>query len=127
MTYNIRIDRHLIRAAGGSIRHALVSIVAPQAPPKAGREPLQMSLVLDRSGSMAAPAGAGITKMDLANLGASAAIELLTPNDAVAVIPVDSAPHVIQNAPGNLQVFRGIAFYIETMIHSLILKQRIPL
>jgi len=31
MDYSIRIDRHLIRAAGGSVRHALVSVIAPQA------------------------------------------------------------------------------------------------
>jgi hypothetical protein len=55
MNYDIRIDPHLIRAAGGSVRHALVSVIAPQAPPKAGREPLHLALVLDRSGSMGGP------------------------------------------------------------------------
>jgi uncharacterized membrane protein len=60
------------------------------------KQAIALAIAMDRSGSMAAPAGAGITKMDLANLGASAAIELLTPNDAVAVIAVDSAPHVVQ-------------------------------
>jgi len=56
-----------------------------------------MALVLDRSGSMAVEAGggSGLTKMDLANRGACAAIELLTPMDSVAVIAVDSAPHVV--------------------------------
>jgi Mg-chelatase subunit ChlD len=56
---------------------------------------LAMAVVLDRSGSMAAPAGDGRTKMDLANLGTCAAIETLGPLDEVAVIAVDSAPHVI--------------------------------
>ena len=56
---------------------------------------LAMAVVLDRSGSMAAPAGDGRTKMDLANLGTCAAIETLGPFDEVAVIAVDSAPHVI--------------------------------
>lgn len=56
---------------------------------------LAMSIALDRSGSMMAPAGSGSTKMDLANLGTCAAIELLGPQDAVAVIAVDSAPHVV--------------------------------
>jgi Mg-chelatase subunit ChlD len=54
-----------------------------------------MVVVLDRSGSMAAPAGDGRTKMDLANLGTCAAIETLGPFDEVGVIAVDSAPHVI--------------------------------
>ena len=56
---------------------------------------LAMAVVLDRSGSMAAPAGEGRTKMDLANLGTCAAIQTLGPLDEVAVIAVDSAPHVV--------------------------------
>ena len=52
-------------------------------------------LVLDRSGSMAMPAGGGRTKMDLADEGACAAIELLGPTDQVSVIAVDSAPHIV--------------------------------
>ena len=57
---------------------------------------LAMAIVLDRSGSMAVPAGDGRTKMDLANLGTCAAIETLGPFDEVGVIAVDSAPHLIQ-------------------------------
>ncbi|HYR84036.1 MAG TPA: VWA domain-containing protein [Terriglobia bacterium] len=56
---------------------------------------LAMAVVLDRSGSMAAPVGGGRTKMDLANLGTCAAIDTLGPYDEVGVIAVDSAPHVI--------------------------------
>ncbi|MDF3058208.1 MAG: hypothetical protein K0R17_2423 [Rariglobus sp.] len=54
-----------------------------------------MSIVLDRSGSMAASAGAGVTKMDLANSGTARAIELLGEFDAVSIHAVDSAPHEI--------------------------------
>ncbi|MEM7516543.1 MAG: VWA domain-containing protein, partial [Planctomycetota bacterium] len=54
-----------------------------------------MAIAMDRSGSMSMPAGSG-TKMDLANQGASAAIELLSPMDSISVIAVDSAPHLIQ-------------------------------
>ena len=56
---------------------------------------LAMAVALDRSGSMAVPAGDGRTKMDLANLGTCAAIETLGPMDEVGVIAVDSAAHVI--------------------------------
>jgi uncharacterized membrane protein len=56
---------------------------------------LAMVVALDRSGSMAVPAGDGRTKMDLANLGTCAAIETLGPLDEVGVIAVDSAAHVI--------------------------------
>jgi Ca-activated chloride channel family protein len=83
MDCSIRIDRHLIRAAGGSIRYALVSIVAPQAPPKAGREPLHASLVLDRSGSM------GGQKIVLARDAARLALQALRPADRFSLVAYD--------------------------------------
>lgn len=54
-----------------------------------------MAIVLDRSGSMAASAGGGATKMDLADEGAARAIELLGAMDAVAVYAVDSEAHEV--------------------------------
>lgn len=61
-----------------------------------------LAISLDRSGSMAMPVGNGLQKMDLANLGTCAAIELLSPMDSVAVIAVDSAPHIIvEMGPAN--------------------------
>jgi hypothetical protein len=54
-----------------------------------------MSIVLDRSGSMAVSAGGGLTKMDLADAGAARAIELLGEADAVTVHAVDSSPHLV--------------------------------
>lgn len=56
---------------------------------------LAMAIALDRSGSMRASAG-GTTKMQLANLGAVGAIELMSPIDAVAVLAVDTGSHVVQ-------------------------------
>ena len=57
---------------------------------------IALVVALDRSGSMMAPVGGGLTKMDLANLGTVASLELLGANDSVAVIAVDSSAHVIQ-------------------------------
>lgn len=57
---------------------------------------LAMAIALDRSGSMAVTVKGGRPKMDLANLGTAEAIKMLSPGDSVAVIAVDSAPHVIQ-------------------------------
>jgi Mg-chelatase subunit ChlD len=53
-------------------------------------------VALDRSGSMTAPVKGGKTKMDLANLGTAECVKLLSPGDSVAVIAVDSSPHIIQ-------------------------------
>jgi Mg-chelatase subunit ChlD len=57
---------------------------------------LAMAIALDRSGSMAVTVKGGKPKMHLANLGTMEAIRMLSPGDSVAVIAVDSAPHVIQ-------------------------------
>jgi hypothetical protein len=58
-----------------------------------------MAIALDRSGSMSAavpgPAGQQITKMDMADAGAAAAVELLGPADFVSVHAVDSEPYCI--------------------------------
>ncbi len=53
-----------------------------------------MAIALDRSGSMARTTADGRTKMDLANLGAAAAVELLGRIDSVAVLAVDSGAHL---------------------------------
>lgn len=60
------------------------------------KQAVALAITMDRSGSMAAPVGGGLVKMDLANLGAAAAIELLSPLDSIGVIAVDSSPHVMQ-------------------------------
>lgn len=56
-----------------------------------------MAIVLDRSGSMSAPVtGSGShTKMDLANAGAAATVELLGHSDAITVLAIDSSAHVM--------------------------------
>jgi Mg-chelatase subunit ChlD len=57
---------------------------------------LAMAIALDRSGSMAVTVKGGKSKMHLANLGTAEAIRMLSPGDNVAVIAIDSSPHVIQ-------------------------------
>lgn len=56
---------------------------------------IALAIVMDRSGSMMAGAGGGRAKMDMANLGAAGAMDMLTSLDEIAVIAVDSKPHVI--------------------------------
>jgi Mg-chelatase subunit ChlD len=55
-----------------------------------------ITIALDRSGSMSAPVAGGKTKMDLANLGTAECVRLLSPQDMVSAIAVDSSPHIIQ-------------------------------
>lgn len=89
MNYDIRIDRHLIRATGGSTRHALVSITAPEAPPRKGREPLHLALVLDRSGSMGGP------KIVLAREAVRLALQALKPADRFSLVAYDDQIEVV--------------------------------
>ena len=56
-----------------------------------------IAVALDRSGSMSMPVKGGKVKMDLANLGTAECIRLLSSQDKVAVIAVDSSPHVVQS------------------------------
>lgn len=55
-----------------------------------------IAVALDRSGSMTAPVKGGKTKMDLANLGTVECVRMLSPQDRIAVIAVDSSPHIVQ-------------------------------
>lgn len=52
-------------------------------------------MVADRSGSMGASVPGGRTKMDLANAGMAAAVEMLGPFDDVGVFAVDTAAHEV--------------------------------
>ena len=61
MTFSVRTDRQLIRAGASSTRYVMVSGVAPDAPRRAERLPVNVALILDRSGSMD-----GAHKFDLA-------------------------------------------------------------
>ncbi len=54
-----------------------------------------IAVALDRSGSMTAPVKGGKTKMDLANLGTAECVRMLSSQDMITVIAVDSSPHVI--------------------------------
>ena len=55
-----------------------------------------IAVVLDQSGSMSAPVEGGRTKMDLANLGTSEVVRMLSPQDMVSVISVNTRAHIVQ-------------------------------
>ncbi|VTR95004.1 Uncharacterized protein OS=Phycisphaera mikurensis (strain NBRC 102666 / KCTC 22515 / FYK2301M01) GN=PSMK_25870 PE=4 SV=1: VWA_3: DUF1355: VWA_2 [Gemmata massiliana] len=56
---------------------------------------LAIVVALDRSGSMALPAGGGRVKMDLANLGAAQVLDMLGPLDEFGCFAVDTSAHEI--------------------------------
>lgn len=81
------------------------------------RSRVAIAIVLDRSGSMTAPVSGNRNKMDLANLASAECIKLLSPEDMVAVIAVDSSPHVIQPMAkvANSEAIRKRVLRIESM------------
>ncbi len=56
---------------------------------------MAIAVALDRSGSMAMPVAGGRSKMDLANLGTVEVLRLLGDYDEMAVLAVDTQPHII--------------------------------
>ena len=84
MTPSIRTDRALVRAGSASVRYALAAIAAPSAPPRSGRLPVHIALVLDRSGSMAGE------KIVMARRAAVQAIRSLRDEDRFSVVVYDS-------------------------------------
>jgi Mg-chelatase subunit ChlD len=78
---------------------------------------IAMAIVLDRSGSMAMPVKGNRTKMDLANTGTAECVNLLSSGDSVAVLAVDTSPHVIQEMTpvDNKEAIVGRIKKIESM------------
>jgi Ca-activated chloride channel family protein len=83
--------RPAVRADGPTTLDVLLR-VTPAAPDAAaaGRPPLNLALVLDRSGSMA-----GARKMDFAHQAAVFAVEQLLPSDRVSVVGFDDSVEVV--------------------------------
>ena len=87
---HLRADRTLIRARGSSVRYLLASITAPAAERRAERLPVNIALILDRSGSMD-----GENKFPLAVEAVKQSLRLLTSTDRVSIVVFDEQVDVI--------------------------------
>jgi Ca-activated chloride channel homolog len=87
-TLTVATDRTLIRAAAESTRYLHVRVGAPVAPAAARRPPINLALVLDRSGSMSGE------KLARAVRSATAALRHLTPEDRFSIVSFHSAVRV---------------------------------
>lgn len=74
-------------------------------------------VALDRSGSMAMPAGGGRKKIDLADLGTVQVLDLLSPMDEIGVFAVDTTPHEIVplDSVEHNAAYRGKILAIDSM------------
>ena len=82
---------------GGFFKSPLEHILPISMEMRSEHRKLSVAVVvaLDRSGSMAMPAGGGRKKIDLADLGTVQVLDLLSPMDEIGVFAVDTAPHEI--------------------------------
>ena len=89
MKLSVQGDRSLIRAAASSTRYVAVSFIAPEAPRRITRMPVNVALVLDRSGSMHGE------KIVLARRAVEQALGQLHPEDRFAVVVYDDKVDVL--------------------------------
>lgn len=89
MKLYVESDRALIRSAASSTRYVRVSLTAPEARRRSERLPVNVALVLDRSGSMSGG------KLDLARQAAERALALLQSDDRFAVVVYDDRVDVV--------------------------------
>ena len=93
MKMSLRTDRTLLRATARSTRYLMISLTAPIAPPRDGRLPIHVGIVLDRSGSMD-----GARKFALAAEAVSQALRLLRPQDRFTLVVYDTAVDVLSRS-----------------------------
>ncbi|MGQ0714858.1 MAG: vWA domain-containing protein [Gemmatimonadaceae bacterium] len=108
MTLSIQTDRSLIRAAARSTRYVLVSFDAPAAERRTTRAPINVSLVLDRSGSMSGD------KLMLAKQATENALRLLGPADRFSLVVYDDTVQVV--SPSTLATPAAIRQALDTLM-----------
>jgi Ca-activated chloride channel family protein len=89
MTLDVQTDRALVRAAGGSVRHVLIAFTAPDSVNAAARLPVNVALVIDRSGSM------GGSKIELARKAVVQALQMVRSGDRFSVVCYDHEVDVL--------------------------------
>lgn len=90
MTLTLHTDRKLIRAQASSTRYILARITAPSAERREGRSPINVGLVLDRSGSMDAD-----RKFGLARDAVELALRMLRSDDRFSLVVYDNQIDVL--------------------------------
>lgn len=86
-------DRELVRAEARSRRYLLATVGAPEAPPRTESLPVNIALVLDRSGSMSSEA-----KFPLAVKAVEQALAMLHPEDRFSLVVFDDEVDVLAHS-----------------------------
>ena len=102
MNLTVQTDRTLVREAGKSTRHVLLTFTAPDRVGAATRPPLNVSFVIDRSGSM------GGSKIQLAREAVIQALRMLRDTDRFSVIAYDNEIDVVvPSTPASAEAVRN--------------------
>lgn len=108
MTVNVQTDRSLIRAAGRSTRYVLLSFDAPESANAAARPPIDVSFVIDRSGSM------GGSKIDLARKAVVQALRMLRQSDRFSIVIYDEEVEVlVPSTPASAEALRNATAQVD--------------
>jgi len=109
-TLAVRPDRHLIRPNGHSERILLARIAAPRATIEWARPPVNLAIVLDRSGSMSGE------KLRTAKTAVEEAIARLQPDDRFSVVVYDDVVDVvIESTVASAEARRGAIAHLRTI------------
>src|SRR5918994_275269 len=101
-TFTVRQDRRLVRPTGHSRRFILTRIPAPRATTERQRPPVNLAIVLDRSGSMSGE------KLRVAKVDVEEAIARLRPEDRFSVVVYDDVVEVvIESTAASAEARRG--------------------
>lgn len=103
-TFTARTDRRLVRAGEHSRRHVLLELTAPTVERSDRRTPINVALVLDRSGSM------GGQKIALAKQAIDRALMGLDERDRFSIVVYDDRVDVlVESTPASVEAKRNAA------------------
>src|SRR5690349_17003469 len=96
-------DRALIPASSEATRYLTIKVTAPAAARERQRPPVNVALVLDRSGSMDG------RKIEMARTAVGHAIQLLNPRDRLAVVVYGDQVDVVLESKGASHEAKALA------------------
>ncbi|MBA2440052.1 MAG: VWA domain-containing protein [Thermoleophilaceae bacterium] len=110
MNLTVQTDRNLVRAAGNSLRHVLLSFTAPEPTRGASRPAVNLAFVIDRSGSM------GGRKIELARAAVTQALRMLRDSDRFSVVSYDNEIDVVgPSTQASAEAVRNAIRQVETI------------